>query len=139
VMGTITLLAMLVVVGAFALVQVRRAERLAVDQAVLAQREAERARAAEVRASEQLAALQREQEAKARAEAEVVRGKDDLRAVNHRLEQALEKARIESETATTLASSLQTANEKLSRLLGEERARADRLEKERKKITTELR
>jgi hypothetical protein len=146
VIGTITLLTLLVVGGAVALVQVRRAQEVAVVQAQLAQREAERARAAEVRVSEQLAQLQREQAAKALAEAEVARGKGDLREANQRLEIALDQARVESAAArasarqaTVLAGSLQTANTTLSRLLSEERARTERLEKERRKITTELR
>jgi ABC-type multidrug transport system fused ATPase/permease subunit len=146
VVGTIGLLAGMVVVGAVALVQVRRAETLAVEQAQVAQREAERARAAEATSTLQLVELKREQEAKAQAEAEVARGKGDLRVVNQQLEKALGQARVESEAArasahkaTELADSLQKANASLSRLLAEEHARAEKLQQERKKITTELR
>jgi hypothetical protein len=66
--------------------------------------------------------------------------------VNQQLEKALGQARVESEAArasahkaTELADSLQKANASLSRLLAEEHARAEKLQQERKKITTELR
>jgi DNA repair exonuclease SbcCD ATPase subunit len=151
--GTIGLLVAIVAAGSVALVSIRRAKVDAVGQAGRAQREAERAqreathaREAEQRIKDQLAVIEDEQHAKERARAEVVQGKEQLKQVNGELEKALERAQAESgrardETANAqkLADSLQHANTQLGKLLAAERARAERLEQERKKISTQLR
>jgi serine/threonine protein kinase len=146
VIGTIALLTFVIALGTVALVQVRRAERRAIDQAQVARHEAERAREAETRVQAQLDTIRNEQEARTQAQKEVARGKEDLRVVNAELEQALEKANAESARAKSAASgehkaaeSLKDTNAKLQQLLAQERARSEKLEKERKKITTELR
>ncbi|MGC4114513.1 MAG: protein kinase [Myxococcales bacterium] len=158
--GIISMLSLIIVGGAVALYQVRKAERGALEQAELASREAERAgreaeraKAAEAEVKQQLEVVKREQAAKAQAQAEVKQGKEDLRSANDQLKVALAKAESESvkarsaaeqarsaaDQAQKLAGSLQEANSKLTKLLATERARAEKLEAERKKITTELR
>jgi eukaryotic-like serine/threonine-protein kinase len=143
--GTIGFLLLVVGVGAVALVSIRRAERHAVDEAGRATREAERARTAEGQIKDQLDVIKNEEAAKQRAQAEVVQGKEDLRSVNAQLKGALGKAEDESKHAQAeatraqqLSQSMQLANQKLEKLLSIERARAAELERERKKITTEL-
>jgi eukaryotic-like serine/threonine-protein kinase len=145
-LGTIAFLSLVIAGGAVALVGVRRAERRAVDEAGVAEREAERARLAESKVTAQLDAIRREQTEKQRAQAEVKRGKEDLRVVNAQLEEALAKSELESKhahdaaaSARAMADTVQKANAKLEKLLADERARAERLQRERRKITTELR
>ncbi len=94
----------------------------------------------------QLALIQQEQAAKAAAEVEVRRGRQDLRAANVDLHKAVVRAEGESkraqaaaDNAKTLADSLQQSNVRLEKLLTNERARAERLDKERRKIASELR
>jgi hypothetical protein len=137
--GTIALLSLVIAGGAIALIGVHRAERHAVA-------EAERARAAEAQVKAQLDAIQRAQDEKHYAQAEVKRGKADLRLVNAQLEQALRASELEgkrahdaAEHAQQLAQSLQKSNVQMAKLLSDARARAEKLERERKKITTELR
>jgi hypothetical protein len=137
--GTIAFLSLVIAGGAVALVGVRRAERHAVA-------EAERARLAESQVTAQLDAIRNAQTEKQRAQAEVKRGKEDLRVVNERLQEALTKSELESKAAhdaaaraQQLASSLQKSNAQLEKLLNDARARAEKLERERRKITTELR
>jgi hypothetical protein len=144
--ATIGALCLVIAGGSVALVQIRRAEERAVVQAEVAGNEAGRARAAEAKVKEQLDLVRREQEAKARAEAEVQRGREDLRLVNDELKQALDKAYVESRRArdsaaeaTRMAGSLRSANLLLERLLADAQARAERLERERRKIASELR
>jgi serine/threonine protein kinase len=144
--GTIAFLSLVIALGAVALLQVRMAERRAVDEAAVASREAERARAAEAQVKAQLEMVRSAQEARNQAQSEVVRGKADLRVVNAQLQDALVKAEAESKRAREaadgshrMAESLQKANGRLEKLLADERARAERLERERRKITTELR
>ena len=151
--GTIVALSLVIAGGAVALLQVRHAERLAVAQANVARREATRARNAETEVKAQLEVVRREQEAKARAQAEVKRSREDLRSVNADLETALgrteaesRRARAAAETARqaaassrALASSLGVSNGRLEELVQEEHARAERLERERGKLATELR
>ena len=153
VIGTIAALSLVIAGGAVAFVEVQHAGRKAVEQAALARREAERARNAESEVKSQLEVVEREQAAKSRAEAAVVRGKEDLRIVNEELKVALRKTEAESlraqaaaESASDLAQSLKTkgaaleaSNGRLETLLAEERERAARLERERGKIATELR
>jgi hypothetical protein len=152
-LGAMALLSAVIAGGAIALVQIRRAERSAIGQADVASREAARARQAEDRVTQQLAVIQSEQAAKAAAETEVQRGKQDLRVANADLEKALGRAEAESKLAQSesrraqdaaakaseLADSVQKTNARLEKLLAEERARAERLEKERRKISNELR
>jgi hypothetical protein len=151
--GAIGLLSAVLAGGAIAFVQVRRAERSAINQADVASREATRARQAEDRVTQQLEVIRREQAAKTAAESEVQRGKQDLRAANADLQKALGRAEAESKLAQSeskraqdaaakasgLADSVQKTNARLEKLLAEERARAERLQKERQKITNELR
>jgi hypothetical protein len=144
-LGVIAFLALLLLVGAFALFGIRRAEQNAVaeagraqQEAEHAQREAERARGAEQKVKDQLAVIRTEHQAKERARAEVEKGKEDLHAVNARLQLALGKAEEQSRRAQDAATRVQQANTKLENLLQKERARAERLEKERKKINTVL-
>jgi hypothetical protein len=138
-LGTIAFLSLVVALGGVALVHVRSAERRAVA-------EAGRARAAEAQVKAQLDAVQRAEAEKQRAQTEVRRGKQDLAAVNVQLEEALRKSELEGKKAQdaaaraqTLAASLQKSNAQLEKLLDDARARAEKLERERKKITTELR
>jgi hypothetical protein len=151
--GAIGLLSAVVAGGAIAFIQVQRAERSAINQADVARREATRARQAEDRVKEQLDVINREQAAKTAAETAVERGKRDLRAVNDDLQKALGRAEAESQIAQSeskraqeaaakasdLAESVQKTNDRLEKLLAEERARAERLDKERRKIAIELR
>ena len=144
-LGAIGLLSLVVAAGAIAFVQVQRAERSAVRQADVASREATRARQAEDRVKEQLEVIKREQTAKAAAETEVERGKQDLHAANADLQKALARAETESKRAqdaaakaSGLADSVQKTNARLEQMLAQERARAERLEKERGKIAIDL-
>jgi hypothetical protein len=144
--GAIGLLSAVIAAGAIALVQIRRAERAAIHEADVASREATRAREAEDRITQQLDVIKREQAAKAEAEGQVARGKEDLQAANTSLQKALERAESESRIAQTESKRAQDAaeatektNVKLEKLLADERARAERLEKERRKIASELR
>jgi len=95
----------------------------------------------------------REQLAKAAAETAVEQGKQDLRTANADLQKALARAESESKVAQSeskraqdaaarasdLAGSVQKTNARLEQMLADERARAERLEKERRKIAVELR
>jgi eukaryotic-like serine/threonine-protein kinase len=153
VVGTIASLSLVIAGGAIAFVQVRQAERTALEQAAVAGHEAERARRAESEVKAQLEVVEREQAAKSRAEAAVLRGKEDLRLANDELTRSLARTEAESQRAQAaaqssreLAKSLKTSNQdletskgKLEGLLAEERDRAERLERERGKIATELR
>jgi hypothetical protein len=145
-MGAIGLLSGIVAVGAGALVQIRRAERGALHEAAVASREAARAKEAEDRVTQQLEVIKREQTAKAEAESQVARGKEDLRTANASLQKALERAEAESRIAQTeskraqdAADAAQKTNARLEKLLADERARGEKLEKERRKIESELR
>jgi hypothetical protein len=144
--GVIGFLSLVIALGAVALLEVRNAERRAVDEAALASREAQRARDAEAEVKAQLQVVQREQAAKRSAQAEARRGKEDLAVVNTQLEDALSRTEAESkrareaaDAARKMADTVQKANAKLEKLLADERARAERLERERRKITNELR
>ena len=88
--------------------------------------------------NEQLGRLREEQEARTHAQTQVEHGQDELREANRMLQQALETARVESESARGSERKATTANATLSKLLAEERKRAALFEKERKKIATEL-
>jgi eukaryotic-like serine/threonine-protein kinase len=141
----IALLSITVAIGAVALVRIRGAEKNARAEAARAQREAEHAREAERRVSDQLALLRAEQRAKQAAQAEAARGKEDLADANGQLRSALHNAQVESThahdeatRANDLAASLQKTNARLERLLAEERARGERLARERSKLATEL-
>jgi hypothetical protein len=145
-LGVIGLLSTVVAGVTIALTQVQRAERTARAERDVASREAIRARLAEDQVKSQLDVIQREQTAKAAAETQVERGKLDLRAANVDLKKAVVRAEHESSRATAsatkasdLADSLQKANVSLEKLLADERARSERLEKERRKIASELR
>jgi hypothetical protein len=144
--GIIALLLVVVAVGGVALVSVRRAEKNAVAEADRAQREAERARQAEKQVKDQLDVIRAEQAAREKATAEVAKGKVDLNVANAQLRKALTKAEEESQhakasaqKAETLSDSLRRSNTKLEKLLADERARSERLEKERRKISSDLR
>jgi len=137
--GVIAMLVVLVLGGTVALVQVQSARGTAVEQARLAEQEAARARAAETQVTEQLGRLRVEQAARTQAQSQVEQGQDELRDANRRLERALEMARVESASARSAERQAKTANATLAKLLTEERKRAAQLEKERKKIATELR
>jgi hypothetical protein len=135
-LGARGLLSVVIAGCSVAFVQVRRAERAARRNA--------RERQDEV--TSQLQVIRREQAAKAAAEIEVQRGKQDLRAANVDLQKALVKTEAESkraqdaaDRAVSLADSLQTTNARLEKLLAEEHARAERLQNERRKIANELR
>jgi hypothetical protein len=141
----IVLLAVAVLVGSFAFVSVRRAEQHAVAEANRTQHEAERAREAERRVKDQLAVVRAAEEAKEKARSDLEKNKEDLRDANARLRGALVTAEEESRRAqeekahaNALAQSVRETNTALEKLLAEERARAERLEKERKKIMTTL-
>ena len=138
-LGAIVLLSAIVARGAVAFVQVRHAETSAVEQANVASREAARARQAEDRIKQQLEVIRREQAAKTAAQTQVERGKEDLRTANTDLQKALTRAETESTLARGLADTAQKTNVRLERLLADERARAEKLEKERRRIASELR
>jgi hypothetical protein len=144
--GAIGVLSAVIAGIAIALVQVQGAERRAKREADVASHEATRAREAEDRVNMQLAVIQREEAAKAAAETQVERGKEDLRLANVDLQKALGRAEVESKNAKDaaarageLAESVQKTNARLEKLLADERARAERLENERRKIASELR
>ena len=144
--GAIGVLCAFIGGGAIAFVQVRRAERRAIREADVASHEASRAREAEDQVRTQLAVIRREQDAMAAAERLVERGKQDLHVANTDLHRALGRAEAESERAKAaaarageLAQSVQRTNAQLEKLLADERARTERLERERRKIASELR
>jgi len=151
--ATFTVLVAGIAAAAVALVMIRSAERDAVEHADRATVEAERARAAERQVKSQLAVIKSEKrdKEKFRAEAdekgaEVAKSREQLRAKNVELEGALEKAEAEhgrareaAMKAERAASDVRKANASLKKLLEQERARAERLERQRKKIKTELR
>jgi uncharacterized OsmC-like protein len=144
--GAIALLSAIIAAGAIALVQIRRAERAAINEADVASREARRAREAEDQVTQQLDVIKQEQAAKTQAETQVARGKEDLQTANASLQKALARAESESKIAQTESKRAQDAadatektNARLEKLLADERARAEKLEKERRKIASELR
>jgi hypothetical protein len=144
--AAIGVLSAIVAGGAIALVQIKRAEQSAIHEADVASREATRARQAEDRVTQQLDVIKNEQAAKAAAESQVAQGKEDLRTANASLKKALDRAESESRIAQTeskraqdAADATQKTNGRLEKLLAEERARAEKLEKERRKIESELR
>ena len=152
VIGAFALLSTVVAGGAVAFIQVQQAERRAQDEASVATREAARARQAEGQVKSQLDVIQREQAAKTAAETAVERGKKDLRAANTDLQKALgraeaeskhaqsesKRAQDESKRAQDEAAKASDMNESLQKMLAQEKARTDRLEKERRKIAVEL-
>jgi serine/threonine protein kinase len=152
-LGAIGLLSAIVAGGAIAFVQVRRAETSAIKEANVASREAARAKQAEDQIRQQIDLIKREQAATTAAETQVERGKEDLRAANSDLQKALARAETESKIAQSeskraqdaaakandLADTAQKTNVRLEKLLADERARAEKLEKERRKIAGELR
>jgi serine/threonine protein kinase len=135
-----------------ALVMIRSAERDALEQADRATHEALRARAAELKVKDQLSVIEAEKrdKEKFRAEADekgeqVVKGQEALSIKNVELSKALAKAEAEGRRAKQAQKSAERAaadqrktNARLQKLLEKERARAERLEKQRKKITTDL-
>ncbi|HJZ83563.1 MAG TPA: protein kinase [Polyangia bacterium] len=129
--GTIGFLLLVVAVSGVALMLVRGAERTAVREKLHAQTEAERARAAEQKVKDQLSVIQAEQQAKQAAEQAVERGKVDLRAALKTAQEESRKAHDAAAKSQQLADSLRKANSEL-------RARAERLEKERRKISKDL-
>ncbi len=164
--GLVALLLVVVIVGAIALVSVRNAERDTRAQMVRAQQEADRARDAERRVQEQLDLLRSEQAARQSAQADATRAQGTVEQREAELERAnaeLTAALTRAEAAQTLAEqqgrraaeesgrartaadqsrqkseALEKANARLQELLQRERERAERLERERRKITTEL-
>jgi hypothetical protein len=140
------LLLAVIAAGAIALVQIQRAERAAIQEAEVASREAQRAKQAEDRITQQLDVIKHEQAAKTTAETQVAQGKEDLQTANASLKKALERAESESRLAQTESKRAQDAadatektNAQLEKLLADERARAEKLSKERRKIESELR
>jgi hypothetical protein len=150
--GAFALLSTVVAGGSIAYLRVQGSAREAREKADVASREATRARQAEDRVRDQLDLIKREQAAKAAAETAVERGKQDLHAANADLQKALARAEAESQRAQSeskraqdaaakasdLAASAQKTNVVLEKLLAEERARAERFDKERRKIASEL-
>jgi eukaryotic-like serine/threonine-protein kinase len=150
--AVIAFLSAVIAIGSVLLVQVREAEQTARraelqsrERADVAKFQRDRARQAEARVKSQLELVEREQAAKQQAQAEVQRGKEDLRSANADLAQALQQAEAQSRRASVaasdaqkLAGSLQATNQQLERLLDAERKRAEQLERERRKILTEL-
>jgi serine/threonine protein kinase len=136
--GIIGILLVLVAVGAIALFTIRNAKKRAEAQAVRARREAERARAAETRIKQQIAVIRATQAAERRARAQAASGKAKLAVARSKLimsyqqlEAALKKARQEKLKA-------EKATQQVSELLAKERARVQRLLREKKKIGTKL-
>lgn len=152
VVGAFAFLVGLVGIGAIALVAIQGAQRQAVDEKDRAEQEAQRAKTAEGKIRDQLDVIEREKTAKEkfRAEAtekgvEVEKGREALAAKAIALQAALvraeadrEKAKAAAARAGRAASDEKQANARLERLLVKERKRAERLEKQRKKIITDL-
>jgi eukaryotic-like serine/threonine-protein kinase len=159
VVGAFAFLILLVAAAGVALMRIQSAERLAHEQRAVAEAEAERARGAERRVSEQLV-LVREKErarlaeeiARQSAEAEretarnaasvaesaVAKGRQQLALTNEQLEAALGRVRKEAERSAALAEAERAAKEEVSALLEQERNRVKLLEEQRQKISTEL-
>jgi hypothetical protein len=137
--GVIGLLLVLLAVGAVALIRIRAAERSAQEQAVLARRVAQRARAAEKRVKQQIAVIKAKEAAAKKAKVQVATGKAKLKVAESKLtmsyqqlEAALKKARREKLKA-------EKATVQVRELLEKERARVQQLLREKKKIGTTLR
>jgi serine/threonine protein kinase len=159
VVAAFVLLSALVAAAAVALMQIRKGKQAAQEQAVRASQEADRARVAERRVQEQLDQIHAGERAKQAAEqkadeanAEVAMSKEELKAANQQLrgavtraedaqsraEHAAQKEKLAADENRRLAGDLQKRKVELERLLAAERERADQAERERKRITREL-
>jgi hypothetical protein len=93
VVGTIAFLSLLVAAGAVALFEIRAAERVAVENADQAEREASRARTAEKTVTSQLQKIKKEEAARLAAEAEALRAVRAAGLTRDELEHAYAKVR----------------------------------------------
>jgi serine/threonine protein kinase len=158
--GALAFLAVLVAAGAVALLTIRKAEksarhaeRDALTQAELAGNEAARARQAERKSKEQLDLVQRKEQERRRAQeqadearTEVEKSKSQLQLAYEQLRDSFgdaEAARRRAEQAASTARAATLAERQakaaMEKLLAREREQVKRLERERKKIGTELR
>jgi hypothetical protein len=156
----------LVAAAAVALLWIRDAEQTAREQQVLAENEAERARAAESKVKEQLSTIteqlatierketerQQASDAAEQAEEKAKTGEQQLAMTYEQLEEALGKAQKERGRAEKeqkkaegaakeiqkLAAAERSAKEKVERLLAQERARVKKLEEEKRRLSTKL-
>jgi hypothetical protein len=149
----------LVAAAGIALVWIQNAEKVARDQRSVAEAEAERARSAERKVSDQLVLLRDKERARlaeerarqsaekeresamnaaSRARTEVVAGKERLALTNEQLAAALDRARKEAARSAALAKAERAAKEEAAALLLRERERVKQLEEQKRKISTKL-
>jgi hypothetical protein len=159
VVGAFTVLAAVALGAAIALVQIRDAERVALEaervaresereareQAEVARQEAERAHGAERKVSEQLTLLRAEENARVAAESLATEAAEDLRVSNEelgrsnvQLQSALERAEQAAQQAAAATLAERELSQKLERLLQKERDRVEELERKRGKIIDDL-
>ena len=158
--GAFALLVLLVAAAAVALLWIRDAEQAAQEQRAVAEKEAERARAAEGRIEQQLDTIrqkeaERERAAEAAAKSDQVAklGEKKLALTYEQLAEALAKAQREGARAEAerkkveeaarqnqrLAEAERAAKQEAERLLAQERERVRKLEDEKKRLSTRLR
>jgi len=139
---------------------IMNAERTANEQAIAAEREADRARQAEAiareaenqaqearrKVEEQLRLVQQKEDEKQEAEAkathateQVVLSQGELKLANIKLQKALAAAEQAAQKERDAAASEKKASQRLEKLLAAEKERVRQLEQQKKKITTELR
>jgi hypothetical protein len=152
VVGAFTLLAVVAIGAAIALVQIRDAERVAREAERVAREsereareEAERAQAAERKVSDQLELLRAEEKARVAAESLATNAAEDLRVSNEelarsntQLQEALQRAEQAAQEAAAATAAEKELSKRLERLLEKERERVQELERKRGKIIDDL-
>jgi len=154
-----TLLLSLVAAAGIALVRIQKAEKVAREQRIYAEDQAQRARAVQDELARQLALVKEKERARVaeekarqsaerdresaldaatRAQGQVVAGKEQLAVRNQQLKAALERANRATERANALAKDERAAKENLAVLYAKERERVRKLEEQKRKISTEL-
>jgi len=141
-----TVLSGLVLGGSFSMIRIKEANAAAKKQATLALQEAARARQAEAQVNDQLAVIKEKERARRAATEEAQVAASDLKMSRGELEKsygklelALAKARAAVRNAEAARAAEASARERLQTLLKQEQKRVKALERERKKIATELR
>ena len=151
-MAVFALLVGIVIVGSFALLQIRSAERDAQDERRAAELEADRAVRAEARVKEQLETVKRaeaeriaaQQKAKSAqdvadsSQREVLVKDEELKKVNEELVTALKRSEREKQAAVKAKNQAEKATARAVAAERASRKRADRLEKEKRKLSTKL-
>ncbi len=150
--AALALLGAVALAATVALAAVRRAERVATDQAALAEAEAARARAAERSLSEKIAQLERKERERREAEAEAAASrriaeerKGQVERSEEALVGALEEAQLAqrsaeaaAERATQLAAAERALRQELTQALAREKKRVEELQRQRSKIEQSL-